>query len=401
MLCGALPRTVFSGNTSADAQTVLPVAAVVTEYRIDSHADVILGKILAGYDQKGGPGPALKLVGLYTDQIPPGDLSRELAAKYGFHIGQTIDDALTLGTNQLQVAGVLSIGEHGNYPLTPDTRQRMYPRRRFFDGITAVFSRVGQAVPVFNDKHLGYRWEDAKHMVDQAAAMQFPLMAGSSLPVAWRRPPVSLPVGSEIRNALAVGYGGAEDYGFHALETLQCMVERRAGGETGVSAVQTLRGAEIRSSQERGEWSLELLAAALQKMPGAPTADMNTLVERGTIYQIEYRDGLRATVVMADGIASQFGFAAALKTQQQPVATWFELEDARPFGHFAHLTRAIDSMVHTRQQPWPVERTLLTTGILDALMHSMANNGQLRKTPELDVTYTPAHWAFANQDASS
>jgi hypothetical protein len=396
--CGTRTCSGFLSESFTEPTQILPVAAVVTEYRVDSHADVILGKILEGYDQHGGPGPALKLVGLYTDQVPASDLSRDLAARFGFHIGSTIDDALTLGTDRLQVSGILSIGEHGNYPLTPDTKQRMYPRRRFFDAVTDVFKRVGQAVPVFNDKHLGYRWEDAKHMVDLASAMNFPLMAGSSLPVTWRHPAVSLPVGCEIENALAIGYGGAEDYGFHALEVLQCMVERRKDGETGVSSVRTLQGPEIQAALERGEWSMELFAAALQKMPGAPAPDLSRLADRAVFYQIIYRDGLHATIAMADGIADQFAFAAKLKDQPDPVAAWFRLEEARPFGHFGHLTQAIDFMIHTRRAPWPVERTLLTTGILDAVMHSMADDGRLQNTPELQIAYQPADWTFANRD---
>ncbi|MBI5760540.1 MAG: hypothetical protein HZA46_18650 [Planctomycetales bacterium] len=376
----------------------LPVAAVVTEYRENSHADVIIGKILAGFDQQGGAGPALKLVGLYTDQVPKSDLSRSLAEKYGFRIAKTIDEALTLGTDHLQVAGVLSIGEHGDYPFTPDTQQHMYPRRRFFDEIAECFRRVGKVVPVFNDKHLSYRWSDAKHMVDVAAKVKIPLMAGSSLPVTWRRPALTLPVGCEIEGALAVGYGGPESYGFHAIEALQCMVERRAGGETGVAAVRVLQGDEIQQARERKEWSEELFAAALRTKPDSPIGDLKRLRKNAAFYQLEYRDGLKVTVAMANGIASQFTFAAKLRGQREPAATWFELEEKKPFGHFAHLVRAIEHMIHTGQPAYPIERTLLTTGVLDALMHSLADGGQRRETPELAVRYQPTDWTFANRD---
>ncbi len=376
---------------------VLPVAAVVTEYRESSHADVIVGKILAGFDQQGGPGPALKLVGLYTDQVPKADLSRGLAEKYGFRIARTIDEALTLGTDRLQVAGVLSIGEHGDYPTTPDTKQHMYPRRRFFDAIVQTFRRVGQVVPVFNDKHLAYRWSDAKYMFDVAAKMQIPLMAGSSLPVTWRHPALALPIGCKMERALAVGFGGLEAYGFHALETLQCMVERRAGGETGIAAIQVFLGNVIQKARDRDDWSGELFEAALRTMPGKPVGDLQRLREDAAFYHLEYHDGLVATVAMANGISSQFGFAAKLSDHKEPVATWLELEDHKPYGHFGHLTRAIEHMIHTGQPAYPVERTLLTTGVLDAVMHSLADNGKRRATPELDVRYQPADWTFANR----
>ena len=274
----------LTGHAFAADREVLPVAAVVTEYRNNSHADVILGKILEGFDQQGGPGPALKLVSLYVDQTGTGDMSRTLAEKHGVRLAKSIDEAITWGTDRLQVAGVLSIGEHGQYPFTPDTQQHMYPRRRFFDGITDCFRRVGQVVPVFNDKHLSYAWKDARHMVDVAATLKFPLLAGSSLPVTWRRPPVTLPIGCEIESALAVGHGGIESYGFHALETLQCMVERRAGGETGVAAVRVLKGSQIQAALDSGEWSSELLAATLRTMPGSPAPDLNRLKDQAAFF---------------------------------------------------------------------------------------------------------------------
>jgi hypothetical protein len=321
-----------------------------------------------------------------------------LAEKYGFRIAATIDEALTHGTDRLQVAGVLSIGEHGEYPFTPDTKQHMYPRRQFFDAIAASFERVGKVAPVFNDKHLAYRWEDAKHMVDLARERRIPFLAGSSVPVAWRRPPLTLPMGCAMESAFAVGYGGLEAYGFHALEMLQCMVERRTGGERGVAAVSVLLGEEIEAALKRGEWSEELFAAALQTLPRMPTADVKRLRKNAAFYQLEYRDGLKATVAMANGIAAHFGFAAKLRGEDKPRATWFELEEGKPYGHFGHLVRAIEQMVHTGQPPYPVERTLLTTGVLDAVMHSVAEEGKRRETPELAITYKPTEWKFANQD---
>src|SRR5690242_3274029 len=92
------------------------VAAVVTEYRRHSHADVIVGKILEGYNYDGGAGPGLQVAGMYVDQFPAGDMSRALARKHGFRIHDSIAGALTLGGKALAVDGVLLIGEHGRYP---------------------------------------------------------------------------------------------------------------------------------------------------------------------------------------------------------------------------------------------------------------------------------------------
>jgi hypothetical protein len=358
-----------------------------------------VGKILEGFRQDGGPGPALKLAALYVDQFTKRDLSRDLARKHGFPIVPTIAEAITLGTNQVQVAGVISIAEHGTYPFTSDTRQHQYPRRRFFDEITATFRKHNKIVPVFNDKHLAYNWADAKHMYDTAASMKIPFMAGSSLPVAWRLPAMELPVGTEIEEALSIGYGGLESYGFHALETLQSVTERRRGGETGVRAVQVIRKGEIAKSLQAGRWSETLLRAALAATEAkVEPGKLSTALEKSAaLCLVDYRDGLKGTVAMVNGIGSQFGIALKLRGVDKPFVNWFWLEDRKPYGHFAELVKAIETMIHTGKTVYPVERTLLTTGILDRVMHSAFQDGKRLATPELAIQYQPTNWRFANR----
>ena len=384
-------------GAQAPARPKLPVAGIVTAYRKNSHADVILGKILEGYGQDGGPGPDLRLASLYLDQVPANEVGREMARKHGVHLAESIEEAITLGGGEVAVRGVLNIAEHGDYPYTSDTRQHMYPRRRFFDEAAAAFRRYKKVVPLFNDKHLAYNWADARHMFDTAHQMQIPFMAGSSLPVAWRVPPLTLPLDCQIQEALAIGYGGLESYGFHALEVLQCMVERRKGGETGVVSVQAIQGDAIWQAEKQGLWSRPLLEAALATMPDAKRGKPEELLKKeAAFYLIQYRDGLKACVAMANGMASSFAFAARVASQAQPAASWFRLQDERPYGHFGHLLRAIEHLVHTGQPPYPVERTLLTTGVLDAAMHSLANGQKPRETPDLAIRYAPADWPFAD-----
>ena len=93
----------------------------------------------------------------------------------------------------------------------------------------AVFRSSNAVCPVFNDKHLSWSYDLAKEMVDTAHELNFPLMAGSSLPVTARLPSIDLPYGLEIKEALCLGVGGPDGYDIHALEALQGMVERRAG----------------------------------------------------------------------------------------------------------------------------------------------------------------------------
>ena len=206
--------------------------------------------------------------------------------------------------------------------------------------------------------------------------------------------------GVEIEEALAVGYGGLESYGFHALETLQCMNERRRGGEAGVGAVRAVRGKEIWKTEAAGKWSVELLEAAFNVLPAKQRPQRSIrdgLAAQAAVYLLEHRDGFRSSVVMASGLANQFLFAAKIKGRKEPVATWFWLEDGKPYGHFEHLLRGIESMFHTGTPAYPVERTLLTTGVLDRVMHSLAEGGKRLPTPELAIAYRPTDWGFANR----
>jgi len=379
------------------ARSKLPVAGVVTVYREMSHADVLLGKILEGWQQDGGPGPDLTLASIYVDQVGDDDMSHSLAKRFGFRIAKSIDEAITLGTDKVQVSGVLSIGEHGNYPLTPDTKQQMYPRRQFFEQIVAAFDRCGSVVPVFNDKHLAYRWEDARWMYDAAKKRDVPFLAGSSVPVGWRFPAIELDRSDELESALTVGWAGLEIYGFHALEAHQAMVERRKGGESGIVTVQALQGDAIHQAAREGRWSRELFKQALATIPGTPEIPEDWTTKPDTaVFLLEHRDGLKSAVVMVGSLTTQFAFAAKVKSKPDPVACWIRLQDGKPFCHFAYLLRAIEETIHTCQPVYPVERTLLTTGILDRIMHSLAENSKAFDTQELDIAYQPTDWPFAN-----
>lgn len=376
----------------------LPIAGIVTVYSPNTHADVILGKVLEGWAQDGGLGPDLKLVSLYVDQIGDNDLSAALAKKHGFVLAKTIEEALTLGGKSLAVAGVLSIGEHGQYPTVPGTEQVMYPRRRFFDEIVATFRKCGKVVPVFSDKHLSYAWSDAKHMYDTARERHIPFMAGSSVPVMWRNPSATIPIGSEITEAIALGYGPLEHYGFHSLEGLQCLMERRKGGEIGVKSVQSVQGDAIWQAEKDGRWSRALFDALVAASPSPYNGKVprpKEMAKDAIFYLIEYRDGTKGTVAMNTGFSHDFTCAVSLRSQPKPFTVTFLAQEDRPFGHFEHLLRAVEHMLLTGKPAYPVERTLLTTGILDAALHSLAEKNRLLETPQLAVAYEPVDWPFA------
>jgi hypothetical protein len=192
------------------------------------------------------------------------------------------------------VDAVLLIGEHGEYPRN-SRGQKMYPRYELFEPIAQVFRKSRRVVPLFNDKHLSYSWEKAKKMYDTAREMKIPFMAGSSIPVTVRVPELEIPFGSKIEHAVAVGYGDMDAYGFHTLETLQCMVERREGAETGVASVEWLENEAVWKWRDgEGKWSAPLLNAALATSPKTKPGRMEDNAKSPVLFLVNYRDGLQS-----------------------------------------------------------------------------------------------------------
>lgn len=390
--------SIRSGAAQDKPREKVPVAAIVTEYRKNSHADVIVGKVLEGWEQDGGPGPDLKLVSLSVDQHPENDLSESLARKHGFLQAQSIAEALTLKSGSLAVGGVLIIAEHGKYPAVAGTEQVMYPKRRFVEEVLAVFRNSGKVAPVFSDKHLSHNWTDAKFIYDQMRELKVPFMAGSSVPVMWRLPEGTIPLNSEITEAIALGYGPLEHYGFHALEGLQCLMERRKGGETGVKSVQSVQGDAIWQAEKEGRWSKRLFDATVAVSPtpyGGKVPRPPEMAQDAVFYLIDYRDGTRGTVAMGTGFTHEFTCGVSIRGRDKPFATTFYGQDGEPYLHFAKLLAAVETMMHTGRPAYPVERTLLTTGMLDAALHSWAEQSRAIETPYLEVAYQPADWPFA------
>src|SRR5882672_2546219 len=252
---GLMLATVLPASALAAGGKRLKVAAVITAFTYRSHAHVILENFVAPYLFNGNwISPGMDVVSLYADQFPEGEIGREFAAKHRIPIYKTVREALCLGGDKLAVDAVLSIGEHGSYPINKKGQQE-YPRKRFFDEIVAVFRRSGKVAPVFSDKHLSYRWDWAKEMYDTAQAMKIPFMAGSSVALAERRPPLELPRRAKITEAVSIHGGGVESYDFHGLEVLQSMIEARREHETGVARVQFLQGGALWKAADDGLWS--------------------------------------------------------------------------------------------------------------------------------------------------
>jgi hypothetical protein len=372
------------------------VAAVVTEFTYRSHAHVILENFLDPYLFNGQViQPNMDVVSLYVDQFPAKEMSRDVAKQYGIEIFPTIAQALKRGGSDLAVDAVLSIGEHGNYP-TNERGQHMYPRKRFFDEITAVFRESGRVVPLFNDKHFSYRWDWAADMMQVARELKIPFMAGSSVPLAQRRPVLELPKHAVLEEAVSIHSGGLESYDFHALEVLQSMVESRQGGESGVSEIQLLEGEDVWKAAEEGRWSYSLASAAMQAAEGKDVGSLRDFVEpaNGTkqgvhAILIKYTDGLRATVLRIGASATRWAFACRVKGQADPLATSFYVGPWQNRNLFKALSHAIQSYILTGRAPYSVERTYLVTGMVAAVMDSKFEKNRPVSTPHLEFSYLP------------
>src|SRR5215510_14268336 len=310
------------------------LAAICTTYFKYSHAQHIVDRFLEGYGWNGTwHHPPMDLVSIYIDQIRDDDVSKSRLQQFPtMKMYPTIAEALTLGGNKLAVDGVVLVGEHGRYPRN-EKGQTKYPRYEFFQQIVKVYRDSGRSVPLFNDKHLSWNWDWAKEMYDTSRELKFPFMAGSSLPVTYRTPQVEMPLGARISEALCVCYGGVDSYDFHGLETIQCMVERRRGGESGVRWIQAWRGDRFWDALHERIWPRALMDSALCRSHTLTPArtgfnnvfpsvdDMRRVVRDPVAYRYEHADGLKCTMLLMNGLVRDFNFAAFVNGARDPWST--------------------------------------------------------------------------------
>ena len=381
------------------------MAVVTTLWNYRSHAWHMAERFLAGYPLKGKwHQPPFEGISAYIDQTGDDDLSRGRAKQFGFKIYPTIAEALCAGGGKLAVDAVLVIGEHGDYPVN-EIGQKQYPRYQFFKQIVEVFRNSTRTAPVFTDKHLSRNFAWAKEMVETSKTMGFPLLAGSSLPVTWRMPAIELPAEAEVEEALVVAFGQTDIYDFHALDALQSFVERRRGGETGVKAMHALRGDSVWKAMQAGGWSdggwdPRLFEACLSRSQTLaqgetfsdryPTFEqMREWVKEPVAYRYEYADGTKATMLQLNGLVEDFTVAARLKGQGEPLSTLYYLPPNPNVVYSAALMSKAEEMFTSGKAPYPIERTLLTSGLVQAGLQSLAAGQKRQETPHLAVRYQP------------
>lgn len=402
------------GSLGAAASPKKRIAFIGTVVFRHSHAQHFLDRLMLGYAWGNGwQEPRLEIASTHIAQFPEGtDLGRQRLERYGLKNYDSVRQALTLGGDQLAVDGVVVIGEHGKYPKN-ELGQTRYPRYEWFEEIVKVFEASGRSVPVFNDKHLSTEWHECQKMVADAKRLKFPFHAGSSLPVTRRMPAYELPWGADLRESVCVAYGGVDSYDFHALETAQCMSERRRGGEVGIRSVRALRDEKVWAylAEPAQQRTRQLVVSALCRSHNLPVED-GYVTDKVTFewarktlpsiigYFITHRDGFKTSVFMT-GIRD-FNYAGAIGDGDEMVSCQMYLpmpgHGSTTADFFNPLIHHLENMILENKQPYPIERTLLTSGMVIAAVQSLGKEGSLVETPEMAVEYSVPNESFFWRD---
>jgi hypothetical protein len=179
---------------------------------------------------------------------------------------------------------------------------------------------------------------------------------------------------------------------------IQCLVERRKGGETGVKSLQALRGDAVWKAMTDAAWDPKLFEACLcrsQTLAQPPTTShrhptpeqMRQWVKEPVAYRYEYADGLKANMLLMNGLVGDFTVAARIRGQAEPLSTLFYLPPNPNVTYSAGLMARAEELFTTGKAPYPIERTLLTTGLVEAGMRSLADGQKRLETPHLAIRY--------------
>jgi hypothetical protein len=384
-------------------QTTVPtrprIACLATYWAApNSHADWIITKLLDGYWWQGAHTPSrVDIASVYIHQFDTSLLGQKICRTKNIPIYKTVGEAVTLGGTELAVDGVVIVGEHGDYP-TDLKGHWLLPRWWIYQQVLKVFEASRRSVPVFNDKHLSYNWDDAKWMFDKSRELGFALTGGSSIPTYFREPEIELAIDTPLKNSIVIG--GAADEGaiFHCIDVLQAFVERRKGGETGVKAVQSIRGPDTWKWVTSNAWASGLLDAVAKRFSVTPASLRES--DRANACIVDYNDGTRGAVISGRDVG--WTFAGDVEGQSEP-AIISMLGWPGPFSQY-HAANGqphwITEMMVTKREPFNAERLLLSTGITNHYMESNWENGRYSavgrrvETPFMNMRYRTTRGAM-------
>lgn len=371
----------------------MKIAVIATIWFPFSHADVIVTRWIQPFPTDataGWPRSDSTIASVFLEQTPANDIGRQICATHGIPVTKTIREALTLGGEKLAIDAVLLIGEHGDYPSN-EFGQKLYPRKQMFDAIAAVFRETGQTVPVFNDKHLSWDFGLSAEMIATARELDFPLFAGTSLTHCPYDPGLPLSSGESVSEVVALFFEDPEHYGYHSMEFVQSLIERRPGGETGVAALRYLNDQAVRDALASGEIPSDLLLSTLGRLgyPDDPsTTDFFLSRSEDLVgYQLKYRDGLQVTHLRIPKVV--LNWAAAVRTTEGDIRSCQVVTGGSTnfYNNFARLNAQIDEFFSSHQPASPVLRTHLVAGCLQLALQAQKQSGQWIETPSLALAY--------------
>lgn len=368
------------------------IAAICSEFHVASHSDVIVSRWLEPFptDHLYGWGPLkTQIASAYAEQRKmTSDLLPAHSLRYGFPVFDSIEGALTLGSNDLAVDGILLIAEHGTYP-TNDYRQKLYPRKEYLDEILRVFERSGRVVPVFLDKHLSWNTEWIAEMYHAIRDRGIPFMAGSSIP--FSNPPelTNFPPGQQIQEVVCSYYGDFEGYFFHSREFAETFIEKRDGATRDIESLVVWENATMWDAVDRGEFSWELAEAACEshtvEARDAIRARRRDREEPSAAFQFRYADGLRVTHVWVNQTVKKQCLAARMRDGSVIAGTSLSAGGDHYYPHFARFCRQIEDFMLSGKSPVPLERSYVTSMTTALAMHATAKPGEVLSPPELKL----------------
>src|SRR6476620_1422544 len=392
-----------AGAVQQGTQARPRIACIVTFWGAPgSHADWIVAKLMDGYWWQGAhTASRVDVASVYIHQFETSLLGQKICKAKQIPIYKTVSEAVTLGGPELAVDGIVIVGEHGDYP-TDLKGHWLLPRWWMYQQVIRVFERTKRSVPVFNDKHLSYNWDDAKWMFDKSRELNFPLSGGSSVQLFCRKPEIDIAADTPIKNSIVVGAAPDEGAIFHCIDVLQSFHDRRKGGETGVKSVQSIRGPETWKWVEQNPWANNLLEAVRKNFDLKPgpfqegrQAPRRPSQPNGCIG--EYNGGTKAAVISGGGVG--WTYAGEIEGQKDPTIISM-LGWPGPISQY-HAANAhehwIVEMMLTGKEPFNAERLLLSTGITNHYMDSNWENGRYSavgrviETPYMNMKYHSTH----------
>lgn len=360
------------------------IVFLLEEFALQTAGQQLLDRLLMGYPRDGEFQQPTKrrVTACLTDRKPNAELERR-AKDFGLARAEHSIEALAKA-DAVVVVPVQS---------EPTDREHL---------IATALQGAPNDCPVFVYGPLGSGLDAAQRHVDLAASRGLPLLAGTELPVTWRLPPVDVKPGTPLTDALVVVQGGSPRAELDALECLLPVIERRAGGETGVRRVQRLEGDALWKAGERKRWSWALLAAALSRSDspqGDAVKDGRTqdLVGLGLVRQlarhphgwlVEHRGGLRSALLVLDGVVADYNFAV-MTASREIISAQILRPPAPAQQAFSNLAAVVEDFFRTGKPLWSAGRSMLEAGLLDAFARLQTQGKSETKTPDLAIRYQP------------